>query len=51
MDITSRLIYRAQQDARRFVEGEAGTALERDDFLREFTRSEAYRNAMLYFGG
>jgi ATP-dependent DNA helicase RecG len=51
MDITTRLIYRAQKDARRFVEGEAGTAEEREAFLREFTRSDAYREAMLYFGG
>jgi ATP-dependent DNA helicase RecG len=51
INITTKLIYRAQKDARRLVEGDAGTPGERKAFLDAFTRTEAYRNAMLFFGG
>jgi ATP-dependent DNA helicase RecG len=51
LDINSRLIYRAQQDARKFVEGEIGTEQERESYLTQFMESEMYKDAMLYFGG
>jgi ATP-dependent DNA helicase RecG len=51
LDINSKLIYRAQKDARKFVEGEIGTEQERNSYLEQFMKSEMYRNAMLYFGG
>ncbi|UCB45429.1 MAG: ATP-dependent DNA helicase RecG [Spirochaetota bacterium] len=51
LDINSKLIYRAQKDARKFVEGEIGTKQERENYLKQFMESEMYRNAMLYFGG
>jgi ATP-dependent DNA helicase RecG len=51
LDINSKLIYRAQKDARKLVEGEAGTKQERENYLKQFMESEMYRNAMLFFGG
>jgi ATP-dependent DNA helicase RecG len=51
LDINSKLIYRAQKDARKFVEGEIGTKQERERYLKQFMESEMYRDAMLYFGG
>jgi len=50
-DINTKLISRAQKDARRFISGEIGTEKARTQFLKGFLRSEACRNALLYFGG
>ena len=50
-DVNTKLIYRAQRDARRFVEGEIGTQEERERFLSEFLQSDSYREFSLYFGG
>jgi ATP-dependent DNA helicase RecG len=50
-DINTKLIYRAQRDARRFVEGEIGTQEERERFLSDFLQSDSYREFSLYFGG
>ena len=51
IDINTKLIYRAQKDARRFVNGEIGKEKEREEFINQFIRSEAYKRASLYFGG
>lgn len=51
IDINTRLIYRAQKDARRFVAGEIGTAEERDRYLKSFIQSKSFKKASLYFGG
>jgi ATP-dependent DNA helicase RecG len=51
LDINTKLIYRAQKDARRFVDGEIGTEEQRNSYLEEFMGSESYRSAMMYFGG
>ncbi len=50
-DVNSKLIYRAQRDARRLVNGEIGTEEERTRFLEDFMRSDTYRESILYFGG
>jgi RecG-like helicase len=50
-DVNSKLIYRAQRDARRLVNGEIGTEEERTKFLEDFMRSDTYRDSILYFGG
>jgi ATP-dependent DNA helicase RecG len=50
-DVNTRLIYRAQKDARRFVKGEIGPDDEREKFLKAFISSDSYREAMQYFGG
>jgi len=50
-DVNTRLIYLAQRDARKLVDGEIGTAEERERFLVDFTRSDSYREFSLYFGG
>ena len=51
IDINTKLIYRAQKDARKFVNGEIGTEKERELFLNSFIQSESYKRASLYFGG
>jgi ATP-dependent DNA helicase RecG len=51
LEINTKLIARAQVDTRKFVEGEIGTNHERENYLRDFVQSSAYRNAVLYFGG
>jgi len=51
LDINTRLIYRAQKDARRFINEEIGTKEERDDYINSFIKSESYTNALMYFGG
>ncbi|HUT65334.1 MAG TPA: ATP-dependent DNA helicase RecG [Spirochaetota bacterium] len=51
LDVNTKLIYRAQKDARKFVEGEIGSEEERRLYLDYFLNSESYKNAMLYFGG
>ena len=50
-EINTKLIYRAQKDARRFVAGEIGSKEERDRFLEDFMASNSYRESVLYFGG
>jgi len=50
-EINTKLIYRAQKDARRFVAGEIGSKEERDRFLEVFVASNSYRESALYFGG
>jgi ATP-dependent DNA helicase RecG len=50
-DINTRLIYRAHSDARKLVNGEIGSEKERQLFFQKFTLSDAYRDAILYFGG
>jgi ATP-dependent DNA helicase RecG len=50
-EVNTKLIYRAQKDARRFVKGEIGPEDERDRFLKEFIKSDSYKDAMYYFGG
>jgi ATP-dependent DNA helicase RecG len=50
-EINSKLIYRAQRDARAFVSGAIGTEAERKEFLDSFMKSDAYETALLYFGG
>ena len=51
LNINTKLIYRAQKDARKFVDGEIGTDEERQRYMQDFMESESYRSAMLYFGG
>ncbi|MGQ9615027.1 MAG: ATP-dependent DNA helicase RecG [Spirochaetota bacterium] len=51
LDINTKLISRAQKDARRFVSGEIGTEEERKKYLDRFIRSDFYRNAVLFYGG
>jgi ATP-dependent DNA helicase RecG len=51
LDINTKLISRAQKDARRFVSGEIGTEEGRRDYLEKFLRSDFYRNAVLFYGG
>jgi ATP-dependent DNA helicase RecG len=50
-EINSKLIYRAQKDARAFVSSAIGTDAERKEFLDTFMKSAAYETALLYFGG
>ncbi len=50
-EINTKLIYRAQKDARRFVAGEIGSKEERDRFLEDFVASNSYQESALYFGG
>jgi ATP-dependent DNA helicase RecG len=50
-EINSKLIYRAQRDARAFVGGAVGSEAERKEFLDAFMKSSAYETALLYFGG
>jgi ATP-dependent DNA helicase RecG len=51
LDINTKLIYRAQKDARRFIAGEIGTGEEREKYLEDFMQTDGYRDAVLYFGG
>jgi len=51
LEINTKLIYRAQKDARRFICEEMGTKKERENYLRYFISSDSYRNALMYFGG
>ncbi|MBN2325182.1 MAG: ATP-dependent DNA helicase RecG [Spirochaetes bacterium] len=51
LDVNTKLLYRAQKDARGFVEGEIGTEEEKSRYLEGFIKSEGYKNAMLYYGG
>ena len=50
-DVNTRLIYRAQKDARALVSGTIGTEAERTEYLSEFMESDAYKAALLFFGG
>ncbi len=50
-EVNTKLIYRAQKDARRFVKGEIGPEEERGRFLKAFIKSDSYKSAMYYFGG
>jgi len=50
-NINSKLIYRAQRDARRLVSGEIGSKEERNSFLTDFMKSDFYKKSVLYFGG
>jgi ATP-dependent DNA helicase RecG len=50
-EISSKLIYRAQKDARAFVSGAIGNDAERTEFLDGFMKSDAYASTLLYFGG
>jgi len=51
LNINTRLIYRANKDARRFIEGEIGSPKEREGFLNNFIKTSSYREALMYFGG
>ncbi len=51
IDINTKLIYRAQKDARRFVAGEIGSEQERTEYLEMFVKSESFKKASIYFGG
>ncbi len=51
MDINTKLIYRAQKDARRFIMGELCSEVERDHYLEKFVNSEEYMRAKIYYGG
>jgi ATP-dependent DNA helicase RecG len=51
LGVNTRLIHRAQKDARRYIDGEVRDEEERERYLASFTASEGYRRAMLYFGG
>jgi len=50
-NINTKLIYRAQKDARRFIEGEIGSPQENQDFINNFVNTSFYREALMYFGG
>jgi ATP-dependent DNA helicase RecG len=50
-EINSKLIYRAQKDARALVVGTIGTEAERKEYLDAFMKSDAYRTSLFYFGG
>jgi len=51
MDINTKLIARAQKDARRYVNGKIGSEEERKRYLDGFTKSDAYKNAVVFYGG
>jgi ATP-dependent DNA helicase RecG len=50
-EVNTKLIYRAHSDARKLVNGEIGSEEERKEYFQRFTRSDAYGDAILYFGG
>jgi ATP-dependent DNA helicase RecG len=50
-EVNSKLIYRAQRDARALVDGTIGTEAERKAYLDAFVKGDAYRTALFYFGG
>jgi len=51
LDVNTKLISKAQKDSRRYLEGEIGTAEEREAFLDVFVQTRSFRDAVLYFGG
>ncbi|MCK5094739.1 MAG: ATP-dependent DNA helicase RecG, partial [Spirochaetes bacterium] len=50
-DINTKLISRAQGDARKYINGEVGPNEERDKFIDNFVNGDSYKNAVRYFGG
>ncbi len=50
-DINTKLISRAQGDARKYINGEVGPNEERDKYIDNFVNGDSYKNAVRYFGG